>query len=125
MVNMLSSIPHEQTDPWILPAPSDIDTYEEQMSLSPAELAYEAIQIASESPVTLVSANGTIAPPITAPSFDPLNQVLSVDEAIREITRLEERPWEDSHHHVWISDSNMRLFKSCHLTHMKSFPHHI
>jgi hypothetical protein len=107
MVNMLSSIPHEQTDPWILPAPSDIDTYGEQMPLSPAELAYQAIQSASESPVTLVTANGTTAPPITAPSFDPLNQVLPMDEAIREIMSLEERPWEDSHHHVSISDSDM------------------
>lgn len=40
IVNMLSSIPHEQTDPWILPAPSDIDTYKEQMLLSPVEFAY-------------------------------------------------------------------------------------
>jgi len=75
MVNMVLSIPHELTDPWILPAPSDIDTYGEQMLLSPAELAYQAIQSASESPVTLVTANGTTAPSITAP-FNPLNQVL-------------------------------------------------
>lgn len=40
MVNMLSSIPHEQTDPWILPAPSEIDTYEKRKSLSLAELVY-------------------------------------------------------------------------------------
>lgn len=106
-VNMISPFPHEQTDSWILSTPSDIDTHGEQMSLSPAELAYKAFQIASESLVTLVSANGTTAPPITAPSFDPLNQVLSVDEAIREITRLEERPWEDSHHHVSTYDSDM------------------
>ena len=58
------------------------------MPLSPAELACKAIQIASKSPVTLVSANDTTAPPITAPSFDQLNQVLPMDEAIREITSL-------------------------------------
>lgn len=39
-VNMLSSIPHEQTNPWILPAPSNLDTYGEQMLLSPIDLAY-------------------------------------------------------------------------------------
>jgi len=30
-----------------------------------------------------------------------------MDEAIREIISLEERPWEDSHHRVLISDSDM------------------
>jgi len=42
-VNMISSIPHEPPNPWILLASSDIDTYREQIPLSPAELAYEAI----------------------------------------------------------------------------------
>jgi len=103
---MLSSIPHERTDPWILPAPSDIDTYGEQMPLLPAKLAYQAIQSAFDSPVTLVTANGTISPPIMAP-FDPLNQVLPKDEVIREIMSLEEQAWEDLHNHVAISDSDM------------------
>ena len=107
MVNMLSSIPHEQTGPWILPTASDIDTYGEQMPLSPAELAYQAILSAFESSVTLVTANGTTTPPIMAPSFDPLDQVLPTDKAIREIMSLEERPCEDSHHHVLIFDSDM------------------
>lgn len=77
------------------------------MLLSPTELVYQAIQFASEYLVTLVLANSTIAPPITAPSFDPLNRVLPMDEAIRELTSLEERPWKDSHHHVSISDPDM------------------
>jgi len=104
---MLSSIPHEQTNPWILLAPLDIDTYREKMSLPPAELACKSIQIASKSLVTLVSANGTTTPPITASSFNSLNQVLPKDEVIREIMSLEDRPWEDSHHCVSISDSDM------------------
>jgi len=29
MVNILSSIPHELTNPWILPAPLDLDTFGE------------------------------------------------------------------------------------------------
>ena len=57
--------------------------------------------------ITLVMANGTTTSLITAPSFDPLNQVLPKDEAIREITSLEERPWEESHHHVLISHLDM------------------
>lgn len=48
-VNMISSIPHEQNDPWILLAPSDLHTYGDQMLLSPAELAYQASQSASAS----------------------------------------------------------------------------
>ena len=60
------------------------------MLLSPAELPCEAIQIASESLITLVLSNSTTPPPITTPSFDTLNQVLPMDEAIREITSLEE-----------------------------------
>jgi len=90
MVNMVSSIPHDLTDPWILLAPSDINTYREQMPLSPTDLAYQAIQSSSESLATLVTTNGTVVPPIIVSSFDPLNQVLPIDEAIREIMSLEE-----------------------------------
>ena len=93
-------------------------------ALSPAELAYQAIQSASESPVTLVTANSTISPPITSPSFDPLNQVLPKEESIREIMGLEEQPWEDSPHRVYLIWT-WCLFKSCPLTYQKSFPHPI
>jgi len=54
---MLSSIPHELIDPWILMVPSDLDTFEDQMLLSPAESADQAIQ--PTSPVMFVTANGT------------------------------------------------------------------
>lgn len=107
MVYMVSSIPHELTNPWILAAPSDINTYREKMSLSPSELAYQAIQSAFKSLVTLVTTNDITAPPITVPSFKPLNQVLPQDKAIREIMILEVRPCEDSHHRVSISNSDM------------------
>lgn len=89
-VSMVSTIPHHPTDPWILPAPSNIDSYGEQMSLSPVEMAYQAIQSASNSPITLVTTNGTISSPTIAPSNDILNQVLPLDEAIQEIMCLEE-----------------------------------
>lgn len=106
-VNMVSSIPHEPTNPWILLTPSDIDTYGEQIPLSPTKLAYQAFQSASESSVALVTANNTTTPPINDSPFDPLNQVLPTDGAIREIMSLEERPWENSHLHVSISNSDM------------------
>jgi len=75
MISKVSTIPHDQTDPWILRTPSNIDSYGEQMFLSPAELVYQAIQSASDSSVTLVTTNGTISPPITPPSNDLLNEV--------------------------------------------------
>jgi len=65
--------------PW---PPSNIDSYGEQMPLSPIELAYQAIQSASDSLVTLVMNNSTSSASTTAPSSDLLNQVLPLDEAI-------------------------------------------
>lgn len=73
MVSMVSTIPHDPTYPWILLTPSDIDSYREQMSLSPVQLTYHAIQYTSNSPITLVTTNSS---PITSPSNDLLNQVL-------------------------------------------------
>jgi len=90
MVNMLSSIPHEHTNPWILLAPSDLDTYRDQMPLSPTELAYQAIQSASASLVTLVTTNSTTTLPINSPPFDLLDQVLPMNGAIREIMSFRE-----------------------------------
>ena len=52
------------------------------MPLSPAELAYQAIQITSEPSTTMVSTKGTNLPPITALSKDLLNEVLPIDETI-------------------------------------------
>jgi len=101
---MISSIPHEPTNPWSLPAHSDIDSYGEQMPLSLAKLAYQSIQSASESLVTLVMTNGTTSSPITSPSNDLLNQVLPSNEIIQEIMSLDERPWDDSHHRILISN---------------------
>lgn len=51
--------------------------------------------------------NGTTSPPITTPSFDPLNHVLPMDEAIREIMSLEKQPWEQLYRHVFISYLDM------------------
>lgn len=58
------------------------------MPLSPLELAYQPIQSTFDSLVTLVMANVTVPSPITTPFNDLLNEVLSMDEAIREILSL-------------------------------------
>ena len=89
-VAMISTTFDGSIDPWILSVPSDIDSYGDQMPLSPAELAYQAIQITSEPSTVMVSTKGTNLPPITILSKDLLNEVLPIDESIREIMSLEE-----------------------------------
>lgn len=85
---MVSTIPHDPTNPWIFLTTSYIDAYGKKMSLSPAELAYQAIESALDSPVTLVMTNVTVSSTTTSPSNDILNQVLPSNEAIREIMCL-------------------------------------
>ena len=77
------------------------------MPLSPAELAYQAIQITSKPSTAMVSTKGTNFPPITVLSKDLLNEVLPTDEAIREIMSLEERPWGEFHHLASMIDSDV------------------
>jgi len=77
------------------------------MLLSPAESAYQAIQITSEPSTAMVSTEGTNLPPITVLSKDLLNEVLPTDEAIREIMSLEERPWGEFHHRASMIDSDV------------------
>ena len=104
---MISTTLYGSIDPWIIPAPSDIDSYGDQMLPSPAELAHQAIQITSEPSTAMVSTNGTNLPPITVLSKDLLNEVLPTDEAIREIMSLEERPWGEFHHRASMIDLDM------------------
>lgn len=102
---MISTTLDGSIDPLIIPTPSDIDSYGDQIPLSPAELAYQAIQIASEPSTAMVSTKGTNLSPITVLSKDLLNEVLPTDEAIREIVSLEERPWGEFHHRISMIDS--------------------
>ena len=85
---MISTSSDGSIDPWIIPTPSDIDSYGDQMPLSPVELAYQAIQTASEPSTDMVSTTGTTLSPITVLSKDLLNEVWPTDEAIREIMSL-------------------------------------
>ena len=74
------------------------------MPLSPAKLAYQAIQTASEPSIDMVSTTGTTLSPITVLSKDLLNEFWPTDEAIREIMSLKERPWGEFHHRALTID---------------------
>ena len=89
---MISSTLDGSIDPWIIPAPSDIDSYRDQMPLSPVELAYQAMQTSYELSTAMVLTNSTNLTPITVLSKDLLNEVLPTDENIQEIMSLEEQP---------------------------------
>ena len=105
LINMISSISTFMGDPWILPDPTEVETYGDAMPLSLVEKTYSAIQ--SE----YVSA---ICPPLeneldqyslpewvdipSSSSHDFLSDALLSDEAILEAMALSERPWEDNHH---------------------------
>lgn len=72
-------------------APSDLDTFGDQMSLSSVESAYQGIQLASTSLVKLAIANNTTSLPITALPLDPCNQLPSMDEVLRKIMSFREK----------------------------------
>ena len=73
-VAMISTFSDGSINPWIISAPSDIDSYGDQMPLSPVELAYQAIQITSEPSTDMVLTTGTNLSPITVLSKDLLNE---------------------------------------------------
>lgn len=77
------------------------------MLLSSAELAYQGIQSASTSPINLAITDGTTLLPITALPLDPCDQLLSTDEAIKEIMSFGEQHWEEWHIRGSTSDSDM------------------
>ena len=104
-INMISSVGTFVGDPWILPDPTEVETYGDTMPLSPAEKTYSAIQSESAS---------AICPPAegeldqyslpewvdfpSSSSHDFLSNALLSDEAILEAMTLSEKPWEDNHH---------------------------
>ena len=77
------------------------------MPLSLAKLAYQPIQLASEPSTALVLTNGTLLSPKKVPSKDLPDELLPLDEAIREIMSLEERPWGVFHHRASMFDSDV------------------
>jgi len=90
MICMVSIIPHDPTNPWILLTSSDIDSYGEHIPLSLADLAYQVIDSTSDSSASLVTTNDTASSPIMDPSNDLLDEFLPLGEAIQDIMSLEE-----------------------------------
>jgi hypothetical protein len=87
-INMISTSIHElptSHDPWIVPNPGDYLRYSDEMSLSPVESAYQAIQSATPSTPSL----GELSP-------NPFRVIFPTDETIMSV--LEDTPWNDGHH---------------------------
>jgi hypothetical protein len=87
-INMISTVPHElpvSFDPWIVPDPGDHTHFDDIMSLSPVESAYQAIQLTTLSTLSL----DELSP-------DPFRVIFPTDEMIMSI--MEETPWDDGHH---------------------------
>jgi hypothetical protein len=90
LINMISNSigeTHESYDPWVVPSSDDYLHYDDRMPLSPVELAYQAIQLATPSPHSLCSM-----------SLDPFHVIFPIDEMIMTIMSMEDTPWDDGHH---------------------------
>jgi hypothetical protein len=87
-INMISTLPHElptSHDPWIVPDLGDHFCFDNKMSLSLVESAYQAIQ--SATPYT---------PSLDELSPDPFCVIFLTDEMIMSV--MENTPWDDGHH---------------------------
>jgi hypothetical protein len=87
-INMISTLPHElpaSHDPWIVPDPGDHLRFDDIMSLSPVESAYQAIQSATPS-----------TPSLDELSPEPFRVIFPTDEMIMSV--IEDTPWDDGHH---------------------------
>ena len=98
-VNMISV----KSDPWVIPSPNLVDTWGDFMPLSPAEINYVEIILASASVPTIHIASSTSLDTYfqspwlgSSDSPDPLTDTFPSDE--REIMSLEEAPWNNTHH---------------------------
>jgi hypothetical protein len=91
-INMISTSIHETPtshDPWMVPDPSDHPRYSDEMTLSPFESAYQAIQ--STTPYT--TSLGELSP-------DPFCVIFPTDEMIMSV--MEDTPWDNGHHHSFL-----------------------
>ena len=94
-VNMISSV--GSYDPWVLPCPSEIESFGDIMPLSLAQLSYSAIQSAGQyvDPDPCLSFSGEldqsffphVARPISV-AHDFLNDILPSNESILEVFSL-------------------------------------
>ena len=91
-------------DPWVLPPTDQVESWGDEMLLSPAELNYVEIVAASApspkpAPSRKVPDSYAPFPWLGDEAFsDPLKEIFPSDEAIIETMSLEEPPWRDHHH---------------------------
>ena len=104
-INMISSVGTSMGDPWILPNPTEVETYGDAMPLSLAEKTYSVIQSESVSAICSLQEDeldqyslSEWAHIPSSSSHDFLSDTLLSDEAILEAIMLSEWPWEDNHH---------------------------
>jgi hypothetical protein len=87
-INMISTSPQKlpmSHDPWIVPDPGDHLHFGDEMPLSLVESAYQAIQSATSSTLSL----DELSP-------DPFHVIFPTDEMIMSV--MEDTPWDDGHH---------------------------
>jgi hypothetical protein len=87
-INMISTMPRElpmSLDPWVVPAPGDHVHFDDGMSLSSVESAYQDIQSAN----LLTYSYEELSP-------DPFRVVFPTDEMIMSV--LIDNPWDNGHH---------------------------
>jgi hypothetical protein len=87
-INMIFTSIHKlptSHDPWIVLDPGDHLCYDDEMSLTPVESTYQAIQ--STTPST--PSHGELSP-------DPFHVIFPIDEMIMSV--MEDTPWDDGHH---------------------------
>lgn len=112
-INMISTMPHElptSHNPWIVLDPRDHLCFDDTMSLSPVESAYQAIH--STTPST---------PSLDELSPDPFRVIFSTDEMI--ISIMEDTPWDDGNHrsilfleqHTLVPTDLDSIDRCCHL----------
>jgi hypothetical protein len=87
MISITIGETSESCDPWIEPRFDDYLCYDDQIPLSPVELAYQVIQS------TIPSHH-----PLLDTSSDPFHVVFHTDEMIMTIMSMEDTPWDDGHH---------------------------
>lgn len=93
-----------RSDPWVLPPIDQIESWGEEMSLSPAELNYIEIAVVSAPPVESASLRRALDSYDYSPwlgecaSLDPLKEIFPSDEGIIETMSLKEPPWFNLHH---------------------------
>jgi len=91
-------------DLWILPPTDQVESWGDEIPLSPAELNY--VEVVAASAPSLEPAPLSKVPDSYAPSpwlgdeaySDPLKEIFPSDEAIIETMSLEEPRWQDHHH---------------------------